>query len=124
MAKHTPPPWLKPRTPPTQVKVGVTWYAKEEWAKYAPLFTDRPDDSPESRTSKAANRASLTGGMRVQAGRAWSDELEHLADEAAKTTLEGFKPKKAAGARQPAAPADKYEARADEYMARRRGARP
>jgi hypothetical protein len=31
MAKHALPPWLKTKTPPTQVEVGVTWYTEAEW---------------------------------------------------------------------------------------------
>jgi hypothetical protein len=31
-AKHALPPWLKPKTPPAQVGVGVTWYTEAQWA--------------------------------------------------------------------------------------------
>lgn len=57
--------------------------SKEEWARYAPMFTDRPDDSPEVRAQKKANRAANTQLMIKQAGKAWSPEIEGISASAA-----------------------------------------
>jgi hypothetical protein len=40
MPKHKPPPWLKPKTPPARMEVGVTWYTRDEWARVKAVATD------------------------------------------------------------------------------------
>jgi len=59
----------------------------EEWARYAPMFTDRPSDSPEAKAQKRANRAAVTQMMVKQAGKAWSPDVESIAGTAASQAL-------------------------------------
>ena len=40
MPKHKPPPWLKQKTPPAQMEVGVTWYTQVEWERVKATATD------------------------------------------------------------------------------------
>jgi hypothetical protein len=59
----------------------------QEWARYAPMFTDRPDDSPEAKAQKRANRAAVTQLMVKQAGKAWSPDLDRVSSDAASAAL-------------------------------------
>ena len=40
MSSHKPPPWLRQKSPPRQVDVGVGWYTKSEWALAKAAATD------------------------------------------------------------------------------------
>ena len=40
MPKHQLPPWLKPKTVPRQLEVGVGWYTETEWALVKAAATD------------------------------------------------------------------------------------
>lgn len=58
-----------------------------EWQRYAPMFTDRPDDSEQVKAQKRANRAAVTQLMVKQAGKAWSPELDQVSSDAAGAAL-------------------------------------
>ena len=41
-SKHNLPPWLKPKTMPSKLAVGVCWYTEENWTKVKAAASD-PD---------------------------------------------------------------------------------
>ena len=40
MSKHKLPPWLKPKTAPREIDVGVGWYTESDWALVKAAATD------------------------------------------------------------------------------------